>query len=163
MKYSSAKIGRTFVIRLEQGDVLHEAIEQLAREEGVSAGTLIIVGGAEDGSRLVVGPRDGEARPVDPMTTALAGVHEVAGVGTIFPNEAGEPVLHMHMACGRGDATTTGCVRAGVGRLAGHGSRPLRTDRHRRRPEARRRHRLRSPGALSPPETPGKSPSPLPV
>ncbi|MCF8076012.1 MAG: DNA-binding protein [Desulfotignum sp.] len=24
------------------------------------------------------------------------------------------PVLHMHLACGRGDTTVTGCVRKGV-------------------------------------------------
>jgi predicted DNA-binding protein with PD1-like motif len=35
-------------------------------------------------------------------------------VGTIFPNEAGEPVLHMHTASGREGGATVGCTRAGV-------------------------------------------------
>ena len=33
---------------------------------------------------------------------------------TLFPDENGDPVLHMHVACGRGDSTITGCVRRGV-------------------------------------------------
>lgn len=44
----------------------------------------------------------------------LDNVHEVAGTGTLFPDENGEPVLHMHMACGRDGSTITGCVRNGV-------------------------------------------------
>ena len=51
MKVSEAKMGRVFVIRLEDGDILHEE---------------------------------------------------------------GNPILHMHLACGRGDQTITGCVRRGV-------------------------------------------------
>jgi predicted DNA-binding protein with PD1-like motif len=51
---------------------------------------------------------------IDPMELVLDNVHEFAGVGTIFPDESGRPVLHMHAACGRGDQTRTGCVRAGV-------------------------------------------------
>ncbi len=114
MKYTQAKSGRVFVIRLHQGDIVHECIEQVARQENVHAGTVCLVGGADTGSKLVVGPEDGSARPVVPMTTQLDGAHEVAGVGTLFPNEDGEPVLHMHLAAGRGRETITGCVRAGV-------------------------------------------------
>ncbi len=63
---------------------------------------------------LIVGPEDGRSDAIAPMTTVLRDVHEVAGVGTIFPNAAGEPVVHCHIACGRKDDTTTGCIRAGV-------------------------------------------------
>ncbi len=35
-------------------------------------------------------------------------------MGTIFPNEAGEPMLHMHAASGREGAATVGCTRAGL-------------------------------------------------
>jgi predicted DNA-binding protein with PD1-like motif len=48
------------------------------------------------------------------MGLTLENVHEVAGVGTLFPDDEGNPVLHMHMACGRDDKTVTGCVRTGV-------------------------------------------------
>ena len=114
MKYSKAKQGRIFVIRLEHGDIVHEQIEDLAREEKISAGALIILGGADEQSKLVVGPENGRAQTIRPMTRVLDNVHEVAGTGTLFPDEQGNPLLHMHVACGRENKTTTGCVRQGV-------------------------------------------------
>ncbi len=114
MKYSEAKQGRVFVIRLEDGDVVHESIEALAREQGVRAGALVILGGAAGESRLVVGPEDGDARPVTPMARSLGDVHEVAGTGTLIPDEDGNPALHMHLACGREQKSMTGCIRHGV-------------------------------------------------
>jgi predicted DNA-binding protein with PD1-like motif len=48
------------------------------------------------------------------MEDVLHGVHEIAGTGTLFPDDKGNPVLHMHIACGRNQSTTTGCVRKGV-------------------------------------------------
>jgi predicted DNA-binding protein with PD1-like motif len=114
MKYSEAKPGRIFVIRLEDGDIVHEAIESFAKEHAIKAATLLILGGADKGSRLVVGPEDGRAVPIVPMGLTLENVHEVAGIGTLFPDDEGNSVLHMHMACGRDDDTVTGCVRTGV-------------------------------------------------
>ena len=106
--------GRIFIVRLEDGEIVHEQIEQLARDHAITAAELIIVGGANRGSKLVVGPQEGATRPVTPIEHVLPDVHEVAGVGTIFPDEKGHPVLHMHMACGREAETVTGCVRTGV-------------------------------------------------
>ncbi|MFC2061290.1 PPC domain-containing DNA-binding protein [Elusimicrobiota bacterium] len=114
MKYSQAEFGRVFVLRLEDGDVLHQCVEDLARKEGVKAAAVLLVGGADKGSKLIVGPREGRKTPVRPMEYILKDVHEVAGVGTIFPNERQKPVLHMHAACGRKGNTRTGCVRSGV-------------------------------------------------
>lgn len=114
MIVAEARAGRVFVIRLEDGDILHECLENLAREKGVRAASVIAVGGADEGSHLVVGPRAGRETPIEPMETVLENVHEVCGTGTIFPDEKGEPVLHMHLACGRETNTITGCVRRGV-------------------------------------------------
>ncbi|MFP4347172.1 MAG: PPC domain-containing DNA-binding protein [Thermodesulfobacteriota bacterium] len=114
MKYSEAKQGRVFVIRLEDGDIVHEEIERFAQEKSIRAAALIVIGGADEGSRLVVGPESGRAVDMVPMERALENVHEVAGTGTLFPDEAGTPMLHMHMACGREGKTVTGCIRQGV-------------------------------------------------
>ncbi|MHB9155946.1 MAG: PPC domain-containing DNA-binding protein [Endomicrobiales bacterium] len=114
MKYSEAKYGRVFVIRLEDGETVHEAIENFAREKGVRAGMLVVLGGADEGSKLVVGPEEGRGVPVIPLEHTLYGVHEVMGTGTIFPDAKGEPVLHLHIACGRYAATATGCAFKGV-------------------------------------------------
>ena len=114
MKYSEARQGRTFIIRLEDGDILHEAIESFAREKGIKAASIIAVGGADKGSRLIVGPENGWAAKIIPMPYTLEDVHEISGTGTLFPDDEGSPILHMHIACGREGNTVTGCVRDGV-------------------------------------------------
>ena len=114
MKYSETKQGRIFIIRLEDGEILHETIENFATEQGIQAAYMIVLGGADSKSRLVVGPLDGQASPVIPMIHELGNVHEIVGTGTLFPDEGGKPVLHMHAAGGRLDSTITGCVRTGV-------------------------------------------------
>jgi predicted DNA-binding protein with PD1-like motif len=114
MKYTQATQGRIFIIRLEDGDIVHDAIEQLARTESIKAAAMIILGGADEASTLVVGPKEGRSSTVTPMLHALSGVHEIAGVGTLFPDDEGVPLLHMHMACGRNADTITGCIREGV-------------------------------------------------
>lgn len=114
MKYSEARQGRVFIIRLEDGDILHEEIEKFAREKSIKAAAVIAVGGADEGSRLVTGPENGRSETIIPMETVLDNVYEVSGTGTLFPDDDGNPILHMHMACGRNEKTITGCVRTGV-------------------------------------------------
>ncbi len=114
MKFTEAKTGRVFVIRLEDGEILHEVVEKFAKIKKIKAASLIAVGGADKSSRLVVGPEKGRSLPVTPMETLLSNVHEIAGVGTIFPNSKGEAILHMHISCGRERKSVTGCVRRGV-------------------------------------------------
>ena len=48
------------------------------------------------------------------MERVLHDVHEMVGAGTLFPDEAGRPVLHLHASFGRDTAVTTGCIRNGV-------------------------------------------------
>ena len=114
MKFSEAHQGRTFVIRLEDGEIVHEKIEQFARDQGITAATLIAVGGADRGSKLVVGPAHGRAAKIRPMEQVLDNVYEIAGTGTLFPDDQGKPILHLHIACGRKNKSVTGCVRQGV-------------------------------------------------
>ncbi|MDD5729288.1 MAG: DNA-binding protein [Victivallales bacterium] len=114
MKYSEAKPGRIFIIRLEDGEIIHEEIERFAREKSVNCAYLIALGGIDKGSRLVCGPADGRAEVIHPEVIELDNVHEVCGTGTLFPDSNGIPVLHLHLACGRNESTLTGCVRTGV-------------------------------------------------
>ncbi len=114
MRYSEANLGRVFVLRLEDGDRLPDTLERFAREQGIRAAAVFLLGGAETGGRVVVGPEDGAAaRPV-PMIERLSGASEALGVGTIFVNEDGVPKLHLHSAFGRHRETVTGCTREGV-------------------------------------------------
>lgn len=114
MKYSEARQGRVFILRLEDGEIVHEVIEQFALDHGIRAASLMIVGGADDGSQLVVGPEKDRGLPLNPMKLVLENAHEITGTGTLFLDEQGQPLLHMHMACGRKDETITGCIREGV-------------------------------------------------
>ncbi|MBA7664257.1 hypothetical protein ES703_72314 [subsurface metagenome] len=113
MKASEGKIGRVFVIRLEDGDVIPECIEHFAKEQGISVGHVILVGGI-GGGEVVVGPRHSEDRPPQPMLLPVDGAHEVVGVGVLAPGEDGKPVLHIHAALGRSGQTMSGCLRLGV-------------------------------------------------
>ena len=113
MKVCEGQVGRVFVIRLEDGDVLPGCIERFAEENGVSVGHVILVGGI-GGGEVVVGPRHSEEMPPRPMLLPIDGAHEVAGVGVIAPGQDGRPSLHIHAALGRSGKTTTGCLRPGV-------------------------------------------------
>lgn len=114
MKYSQAKQGRVFVIRLEDGDIIHKELELFCKKKEIKAAAVIIIGGADKGSELITGPEKGRSVTINPMKHILNNVYEVSGNGTIFPDEKGEPLLHMHIACGRETKTITGCVRDGV-------------------------------------------------
>ena len=112
MRVSEGRVGRVFVVRLDDGDRLPGALEELAKEKEISAASVILLGGLRSGE-VVVGPRT-EALPPEPMTAELEGLHEIAGVGTLFCNEKGEPRLHLHAAMGRDGRTIVGCTREGV-------------------------------------------------
>jgi predicted DNA-binding protein with PD1-like motif len=114
MKYAEGNIGRIFIIRLEHGEKLPAAIERFAADNKLLRGMCILIGGINGGGNIVVGPQDGDMLPPVPMLFGLEGVHEIAGVGTIFPNKEGKPVLHMHAALGRQGQTRAGCIRPGV-------------------------------------------------
>jgi predicted DNA-binding protein with PD1-like motif len=114
MKYSEANQGRTFVIRLEDGEIVHEEIERFAKEHAVKAASIIVLGGADKGSRIVAGPEDGRVSPINPMEYALDNVYEASGVGTLFPDDEGNPITHIHMSFGRKDTAVMGCIRSGV-------------------------------------------------
>jgi predicted DNA-binding protein with PD1-like motif len=114
MKYTEAKQGRTFILRLEDGEVVHEEIERFAKDHGIRAAAIIVLGGADKGSKIVVGPEDGRTTPINPIEHILKDVHEASGVGTLFPDDEGNPLIHIHMTFGRKDKSVMGCIRNGV-------------------------------------------------
>lgn len=113
MKASEGKIGRVFVIRLEEGDMIPGCIEQFAQDKGVRIGHVILVGGLGKG-HVVIGPQNPEASPIEPVLLPVTGTNEVLGVGVLAPADTGKPVLHIHAAIGHMGQTTTGCLRPGV-------------------------------------------------
>jgi len=113
MKYSEGKVGRVFVIRLEDGDELPGCVERFAEEHKVLVGQAILVGGISSGE-VVTGPRRNSELPIDPMLVPIDGVHEVVGIGVLVPDKDNKPSLHIHAALGRAGATISGCLRTGV-------------------------------------------------
>jgi predicted DNA-binding protein with PD1-like motif len=63
---------------------------------------------------MVVGPDARQPDAVVPLVHVLSGSQEVLALGTLIPDDAGAPVLHMHAAAGREGRSTVGCTRAGV-------------------------------------------------
>jgi uncharacterized protein len=114
VQYSEGNIGRIFALKLESGDRLPDSVVEFARQHKVRSAMVIYVGGADATSRLVVGPEENRGEEVIPIVHALGGIQEVVAVGTLFPDEKGNPDLHMHAATGREGSATVGCVRAGV-------------------------------------------------
>ncbi len=114
MKYTEGSLGRVFFLRLEDGDPLNTTVESFAREHGVKRGVVFYVGGGAPGTGLVVGPDASRSDAVVPLFHRLPAPHETFAVGTLFPDEKGEPHLHMHAACGREGDATVGCTRAGL-------------------------------------------------
>lgn len=113
MKAGEGKIGRVFIIRLEDGDMLPNCLEKFAEKKDIKNGFVLLVGGI-GGGQIVVGPRLSDEMPPDPMLLPIDGAHEVAAVGVLAPNEDGRVVLHIHGALGRSGQTKTGCLRPGV-------------------------------------------------
>ena len=113
MKADEGKIGRIFVIRLEDGDMLPDCLEEFAEKKKVKNGFVLLVGDIGKG-QIVVGPRDSDKMPPEPMLLPIDGAHEVVAVGTLAPDENNRVVLHVHGALGRAGQTKTGCLRPGV-------------------------------------------------
>jgi len=112
MQASEGKIGRVFVLRLDDEDVIPECIERFAVDNSIRAAQVVLLGGIGAGG-VVSGPRTPEIPP-DTMVLPVDGVHEVLGAGLLAPDESGKPVLHIHGALGRAGTTLTGCLREGV-------------------------------------------------
>ena len=112
MQASEGKLGRVFVLRLDDGDVIPECIEGFAADRDIRLAQVVLLGGLGSGD-VVSGPRTSQMPP-RAMLLPVDGVHEVLGAGLLAPDESGKPILHIHGALGRAGTTLTGCLREGV-------------------------------------------------
>jgi predicted DNA-binding protein with PD1-like motif len=92
---------------------VYQTIQDVAAKENVGAGVVFVVGGVKNGA-VVVGPADQDERPLRPTVKKFDDAREIAGVGTLFKNEAGELKLHMHASIGKGAEQIVGCPRNGL-------------------------------------------------
>ena len=100
--YNVGRIGRVIVARGIDGEDVYEQIESIASAEGIRCAAVLVVGGLRRG-KVVVGPKN-PTGPIEPQYAEFDDAREIAGVGTIFPDD-GKPTLHLHGAIGRGKET----------------------------------------------------------
>ncbi|MFH1190406.1 MAG: DUF296 domain-containing protein [Candidatus Omnitrophota bacterium] len=108
MEYTKGSVGRVFLVKFSDDDILLDQIDKLARREKIRSATMIFIGALKKGD-IVTGPK----RPVippDPNWVAFKDAWEVMGIGTIYTNRKG-PQIHIHASMGQKAKTLTGCVR----------------------------------------------------
>ncbi len=110
MQYSEGRLGRVFVIRLEDGEDLIESIQRFVAKKGVATGMIHFLGALKTG-HLITGPKEPTIPPGPPFVEDLDGAWETFGVATIYPGDGGEPMVHIHASAGHGDKALTGCLR----------------------------------------------------
>jgi predicted DNA-binding protein with PD1-like motif len=108
MQYTKGNLGRIFLLKFENNDVLLEELSRFAKKEKLKAATLIFIGALRSGD-LVTGPKK-PVIPPDPNKLCFQDGWEVMGIGTIFTNKSG-PQIHIHSSMGKKLKTLTGCVR----------------------------------------------------
>ena len=108
MQYTKGTIGRVFLLKFENNEVLLEELAKVVKKEKVKAAAVIFLGALKDGD-LVAGPRKPVVPPV-PNKVFFKDGWEVMGIGTVFTNRKG-PQIHIHSSMGRKHKVLTGCIR----------------------------------------------------
>jgi predicted DNA-binding protein with PD1-like motif len=108
MKYTKGNIGRLFLLKFDDDDVLLEKLSDFVKKEKIRAATMVFIGALKKGD-LVTGPKK-PVVPPQPNKINFKDGWEVMGIGTIFTNKAG-PQIHIHSSMGKKQKALTGCVR----------------------------------------------------
>lgn len=108
MKYTKGSIGRVFLLKFENNDVLIDELAKLTEKEAIKTATILFIGALKEGV-LVTGPKK-PVVPPEPNRLTFKDGWEVMGIGTIFTNKSG-PQIHLHGSMGKKLKTMTGCVR----------------------------------------------------
>jgi len=108
MQYSEGRLGRIFVLRIDDGEDFLAVTRDFIKDKAVQAGTLLFLGALRQG-RMVTGPEE-LAIPPEPHYVMFEGGWEMVGMGTIYPGEDG-PSIHYHASVGRAGHALTGCLR----------------------------------------------------
>ncbi|MDP2928170.1 MAG: DUF296 domain-containing protein [Candidatus Omnitrophota bacterium] len=108
MKYTKGTIGRVFLAKFQDDDILIDNLSGLAKQEQIKAATVIFIGALKKGY-LVTGPKK-PVIPPEPNKVVFKDGWEVMGIGTIFTNSKG-PQIHLHTSMGKKKKVLTGCLR----------------------------------------------------
>lgn len=109
MKYKELQEGRSFVLRLDNGENLLEELLTFFQEQRLQGAVFWVLGALEKG-QLVGGPQTASLPP-EPINITFNDTREIVGWGNIARVMEGSPKIHLHMSAGRNDHTYTGCLR----------------------------------------------------
>lgn len=108
MEYTKGSIGRIFLLKFNNRDIVIKEISDFVKKEKLKAATIIFLGALKQGS-LVAGPKK-PVIPPEPNWAHFNDAWETMGIGTIFVNKKG-PQIHLHTAMGKKNKTLVGCLR----------------------------------------------------
>lgn len=108
MKYSKGSIGRVFVLKFENDDIVIDKLTGFLKKERVKTATMVFIGALREGD-MATGPKK-PVIPPHPNWVHFRDGWEVMGIGTVFSNKKG-PQIHIHGAMGKKLRTLIGCVR----------------------------------------------------
>jgi len=108
MKYTQGTIGRVFLVKFENNEILIPELAGLAKKEKIKSASMIFIGALREGD-LATGPKK-PVIPPEPNKVVFKDGWEVMGLGTIFTNAKG-PQIHIHASMGKKNSVLTGCVR----------------------------------------------------
>ena len=108
MKYTQGTIGRIFLLKFDNEDILIKELSKFAKKEKLKAATMVFIGALLKGD-LVTGPKE-PVIPPQPNKINFKDGWEVMGIGTIF-TDGTTPQIHIHSSMGKKLKTFTGCVR----------------------------------------------------
>ncbi|ADE37485.1 PPC domain-containing DNA-binding protein [Methanohalophilus mahii] len=108
MEYREGKIGRVFVLRVDDGEDILESITALAEEKEIEKAFLFMLGACRT-ANLVTGPLK-DMIPPEPLWNSFVDPHEIIGIGNIML-ENKKPVVHLHTGLGRDGKASIGCMR----------------------------------------------------
>jgi predicted DNA-binding protein with PD1-like motif len=108
MEYTQGKLGRIFLLKFSDDDIMLKEVERFCRKEAVKTCVFVFLGALKKGS-LVTGPKK-PVIPPQPNWVNFKDGWEAMGIGTVYTNSLG-PQIHIHSSMGKKTKALTGCVR----------------------------------------------------
>ena len=110
MQYSIGQAGRTVVARLENNEPIYESILTICQKEKIINAAVWIIGGVQKAG-VVVGLENQNDLYSDPVVKNFDTAREILGIGTVFPDENNDLILHLHAGIGTKKESIIGCPR----------------------------------------------------
>lgn len=108
MQYSEGRMGRIFVLRIDEGEDLVASLQRFVLEKDILSCMILFIGALRDG-QAVAGPVAPVVLPV-PHYEHFCNGWEIFGMATIYDSPEG-PKLHIHSAIGKASEAIVGCIR----------------------------------------------------